>query len=40
MLELYSVDGKRMGIRQDNPVCPRVKCQLYLFDFNQNWSGL
>ena len=34
LLGLYSVDGKRMGMRPDNPVCPRVKCQLYLSDFN------
>jgi hypothetical protein len=36
LLALYSVNGKRMGIRPDNPVCPRVKCKLYVYDFNQN----
>jgi len=36
LLALYSVDGKRMGMRPDNPVYPHVKYQLYLSDFNQN----
>jgi len=40
LLRLYFVDGKRMGIPPGNPVCPRVKCKLYLYDFNQNWNGL